>query len=637
MRRRRLLKALDDCLSALERGESLQSCLARYPDLADELRPLLQAAQAVRAMGEPRPRPVAQASGWLRFSRRAAQLRAAQVRRPWRWLAPAAIVACVVAVMAASLTATVMAASRSLPGDPLYRVKLLAEEAHVLATWDREARARLLLDQADRRIAEIEKVSARKGQVPGEALAALRSRVARASRLLEGYDTVLAQQAQARLEQQQAYLIRLAGQAGIGARDDLVATIAGLHNARLRLAGRGVVLPAESLAGGLLQVEGVARPTSEPGVWLIGPYQVRVGDVTLGDVPIEEGKLVRVLVGRDPDRVLRALTVAVVGSPGQELIIRGVVRRVEGQELDVDGRLVRLASGAALDTFNVGDTVQVRAYVSSDALVATEVRLLSGPALVSTFSLDGTAEEDLSLGQGQSTVWRVAGQRFRIIPSTVIEAQAGEPRQGAFVRVQAQRRGDELVALKVTVLSAAAPTTGSLWVQGVYQGSSGGKWLVGGTAVDPPPGASPPPPGSLVRVEAVRDGDRVEARGAVVVLGQESGVLVQLRGTLREIRPDGTWQVGDATVRVGAEAHIVGRPEVGNEVEVQARSTVSGLEAVYVQVLTPSGGGPSTPATPTPAPTPTPTPSPTPTVGSAPPTATPTVERSLPARPSAAR
>ncbi|HXG42910.1 MAG TPA: DUF5666 domain-containing protein [Dehalococcoidia bacterium] len=634
MRRRRLLKALDDCLSALQRGESLESCLARYPDLAEELRPLLLAAQAVREMGEPRPRPVAQASGWLRFSRRAAQLRAARVRRPWRWLAPAVIAACVVAIVAGGLTVTVMAASRSLPGDPLYRVKLLGEEAQVLVTWDREARARLLLDQADRRIAEIERALARQGQVPGEALAALRSRAARASRLLEGHDTPLAQQAQARLERQQAYLIRLAGQTGTGARDDLVATIAGLHNARLRLAGRGVALPAESIAGGLLQVEGVARATSEPGVWLIGPYQVRVGDITLGDVPIEEGKLVRVLVGRDSDRVMRALTVAVVGSPGQELIIRGVVRRVEGQELDVDGRLVRLASGAALDTVTVGDTVQVRAYVSSDALVATEVRLLSGPALVSTFSLDGTAEEDLSLSSG-GTLWRVAGQLFRVTPSTVIEAQAGEPRQGAFVRVQAQRRGDELVAIKVTVLSAAAPTSGSLWVQGLYQGSSGGKWLVGGTAVDPPPGASPPPPGSLVRVEAVREGDRVEARGAVVVLGQESGVLVQLRGTLREVRADGTWLVGDATVHVGPDTHIAGRPEPGSEVEVQAKSTVLGLEAVYVQVLTPAGGGAPPQPAPSPTPTPTPGPTPTPTAGATAPVATPTPERSVPARPSA--
>ncbi len=636
MRRRRLRAALDDCLRSLERGESLESCLARYPDLAAELRPLLRTAIVLRQMGEITPRPEAQAATWLRFSRRAAQMRAARMRRQWRWLAPAAIAASLIAAVVLGLALTVMAASRSLPGDPLYRVKLLSEEAQVLLTWDREARARLLLEQADRRVAELERVSAERGEVPAEALSALRSRVARASRLLEGSDTPLAQAAESKLERQQAFLVRLSAQAGLEERDDLVATVAGLHNARLRLAGRGVALPAESISGGLLQVEGVARPTGEPGVWLIGPYQVRVGDITLGDVPLEQGKLVRVLVGRDPDRVLRALTVAVVGSPGQEIIVRGVVQRIEGTELDVDGRLVRIASGASLDTVNVGDTVQVRAYVSNEGLVATEVRLLGGLNLVSTFSLDGTAEDDLTLGQRQDVLWRVAGQVFRVTPSTVIDAGAGEPRRGAFVRVEARRQGQELVAQRITVLSAAAPASGSLWVQGVYQGSANGKWLVGGAAVDPPPGATPPPEGALVRVEAVRSGDRVEARGAVVVMGQQQGVLVKVRGTLREMRDDGTWLVGDSTVRVGADAHVAGKPEVGAEVEVQATSSIAGLQAVYVQVLAPAPAPPPA-ETPTPTPTPSPTPTPTSTASAASPTASPSPEPSLPTGSTTAR
>lgn len=639
MRQRRLRQALDDCLQALERGESLESCLSRYPDLASELRPLLLVAMRLRQVEAPRPRPAAQTSAWLKYSRRAAQMRAARMRRRWRWLGPAAIAASLILAVGLGLTATVTAASRSLPGDPLYRVKLLSEEAQVLVTWDRESRAELLLDQAEERVAEIQKVSGERGEVPAEALSALRSRVARASQLLAGRQGPLAERAQSLLAEQQALLVRLAAQVPVGEQDQLVATVASIHNARLRLAGQqGVALPAQSIAGGFVQVEGVARRTSEAGVWLIGQYRVLVDETTLVDAQLDQGKLVRVLAGRGtgPDATLRALTVAVVGAPGQEIIIRGVVQKAEGQELQVDDRLVRIASGAHVDTVTVGDTVQVRATIGSDGLVATEVRLLSGPMLVASVTVDGTADEDFPALQGQPVLWRVGGQQFRVTPQTAIDTQAGQPRKGSFVRVIAQRQGNDLEAQRVVVLAAAAPSTGSLWVQGVYQGSVNGKWIVGGATVDPPPGAAPPPEGALVRVAAVRAGNRVEARDAVVVMGRDQGVLVQVRGTIREIRADGSWLVGGTVVRLGPQAYVVGTPSVGAEVEVQGTPGDTGLQAVFVQVLvqpTPTPSPTPPPETPAPTPTPSPTPVPSPSPSPTPPstrTAAPTAETSLP-------
>lgn len=51
-----LSRALDDCLASLQlEGATLESCLARYPEYADELRPLLQVAVTIRSA----PRPAA--------------------------------------------------------------------------------------------------------------------------------------------------------------------------------------------------------------------------------------------------------------------------------------------------------------------------------------------------------------------------------------------------------------------------------------------------------------------------------------------------------------------------------------------------------------------------------------------------
>ena len=44
-----LIAALDDCLTALEHGADLEECLRRYPDLAEQLRPELEAVQIAQA------------------------------------------------------------------------------------------------------------------------------------------------------------------------------------------------------------------------------------------------------------------------------------------------------------------------------------------------------------------------------------------------------------------------------------------------------------------------------------------------------------------------------------------------------------------------------------------------------------
>ena len=47
---------LDLCIDALNRGDSIEQCLARHPKYADELEPLLITAQEIIAM-YPNPSP----------------------------------------------------------------------------------------------------------------------------------------------------------------------------------------------------------------------------------------------------------------------------------------------------------------------------------------------------------------------------------------------------------------------------------------------------------------------------------------------------------------------------------------------------------------------------------------------------
>ena len=137
-------EALNDCLERLKRGESVYSCLRRYPDLADELEPLLEVAVAtMRAAESAAPSPSAKARGFARFSEaldaRARTPSAPPRRRRFRWRMPAfgfglpaplarplAVAVLCVVVFATGIGAT-SAAAGSVPGEPLYWVKTARE------------------------------------------------------------------------------------------------------------------------------------------------------------------------------------------------------------------------------------------------------------------------------------------------------------------------------------------------------------------------------------------------------------------------------------------------------------------------------------------------------------------------------
>jgi hypothetical protein len=112
-----LEEALAECLASVERGRSVEECLARYPGLAPALEPLLLTALGLQQVYDVRPRPSYRRAARERFLAAAARRNrrspavAPSPRRfsfGWRWV-PAAVG--MPALVAAIALATVLALS----------------------------------------------------------------------------------------------------------------------------------------------------------------------------------------------------------------------------------------------------------------------------------------------------------------------------------------------------------------------------------------------------------------------------------------------------------------------------------------------------------------------------------------------
>jgi hypothetical protein len=159
--------ALDQCLVWLHEGKDVQSCLARYPEYATELRPLLECAAGMGRVISPTASTAARAAGRRRMltaltqkrEREAAShplARATRVvtrrillrttvgtRATWQ----VAALALMVALLAAG-GLVISASTDSLPGEVLYPLKSVSQRVQLALTFN-PAKHRLLADQFD--------------------------------------------------------------------------------------------------------------------------------------------------------------------------------------------------------------------------------------------------------------------------------------------------------------------------------------------------------------------------------------------------------------------------------------------------------------------------------------------------------
>ncbi|MGB2954758.1 MAG: DUF5667 domain-containing protein [Anaerolineales bacterium] len=174
---------LEDCLSRMDRGESLQDVLDSYPLLNGHLEPLVRAA----LLGRRLPRPVPSKDGFrtgknmllaemnnMRQANSSRQKRSspASSRLAEGWLGSIArlfqlkstaslapvyrfVVIGLVLVLGGGFL-TVNASASSLPGDPLYDLKLGLEQTQAFFTFDPEAKQELALEIEQERLSEVE-------------------------------------------------------------------------------------------------------------------------------------------------------------------------------------------------------------------------------------------------------------------------------------------------------------------------------------------------------------------------------------------------------------------------------------------------------------------------------------------------
>jgi hypothetical protein len=159
-----LTRPLEECLTALGEKRNLQEVLRRYPADRDQLIALLRLSVDLGGLAAPAADPAFRLRARNRMLATAAELRRG---RRWNPLAalprPAARLALAgafaVALMLGGLTAAA-ASGNSLPGDPLYAVKLGVEHAQLATTFDSAARAHLQLQFADVRLGEAQRLFA---------------------------------------------------------------------------------------------------------------------------------------------------------------------------------------------------------------------------------------------------------------------------------------------------------------------------------------------------------------------------------------------------------------------------------------------------------------------------------------------
>jgi len=582
---------LDECLKAVGRGESLDSVLGRHPQCADELRLLLATAQGVRRTPAATPRLAAQQTGWQRFLGQAIALRRARQRPAFAlWWRPLAVAASLVLVLSVTGGATVYAASKSMPNDRLYALKLATEDARLWFAFDENDRANILLNQADTRLTEIGNQFESGEAVGDNVLAAMRHRMDRAADIVDKPDAptdLVARAGELSARQEQA-LIFIQGQVSFKSAPEYGRTLAVVHDVRLALRSE----PAEPsdplvLANGVGQVIGRVEQ-SDGGSWTVGGVPVVVNRSTIveGDASGVVGKVANVAVVRQADDTLQALTVSLQtqGDVASGMRITGVVDKVQDNRISVGDHTVTIDKNTIKDgQLREGSQVEIIGQNSGNVFAASFIHIAQPEEAESAFAYEGEVE------QVSPDHWTVGGLTFVVSLSTPVDAGALFMETGARARVQATRQGSEFVAQRITLLTTEEAED-TVAVEGVFQGRlANGHWLVGGLEVDANLSAVQlETTGTLVRAvgnRGAQDGTVVAVRSVEPLQASDETGLVLVEGVMTRLGQN-AWLVGPARVQITDETRTDGELLAGGRALVWGRPGPNGsLEAVYVDVL----------------------------------------------------
>lgn len=364
----RLYDAFEVCLSALNTGVDLETCLLLYPNLANELRPMLQTALRARlaaqadvpaaAMNRSRAKMLAHA-GELRGKKKGISLPRAFPR-----FALASLVVLLVFFLSVNGLATVSA--QALPGDGLYPVKLAAENISLRLAPSGEARQQLADSYQQRRTEEVRSLLA-SGLVRNISLEGVIDEVSPEQIIVQGVPVRLDANTEVSGEMIPGRLVKLEGSTQPG----------------------GWVL-ADQLKLRFYEFYGDVS-SIEPQSWTIGGTRFTTLSGTHIDPALKVGDQVLVLVYVGDDGTLYAQ--AILRLP-QELIQQesfvpfevefiGSVDAATSESLVVGGKTIRITDQTELKgNIVTGVLVKVHALVAADGtLTAREIELTGSDVL----------------------------------------------------------------------------------------------------------------------------------------------------------------------------------------------------------------------------------------------------------------
>lgn len=186
---------LECCLQELSRSDDVEASLALYPQHADQLRPLLQVAQAACDYYDAVPEaPGGLAAGRERLLAVAAEQRSERERarrfipvrrgaQKVRFVFGTRLVPVVLAVvvgMAVLVTGVVWAAGDSVPGDSLYPVKLIVEDTRLAIAAAPADQIDMLMQFIEERVDEIQALVRAGERVPDDAIVRMERHIERA-------------------------------------------------------------------------------------------------------------------------------------------------------------------------------------------------------------------------------------------------------------------------------------------------------------------------------------------------------------------------------------------------------------------------------------------------------------------------
>jgi hypothetical protein len=156
---RKIEEAFNDCFERLLCGESLESCVSRYPEFADELDSMLRTTFDIKRRAYPiQPRPEFKYWGRTRLQNiqeSTSRQQAAHRSSSFNFRRNLAISMAALLVFLIASSGTAAASSDALPDQPLYGVKLAVEQVQLTLTPSDSAKAELYASLAEKRAQEI--------------------------------------------------------------------------------------------------------------------------------------------------------------------------------------------------------------------------------------------------------------------------------------------------------------------------------------------------------------------------------------------------------------------------------------------------------------------------------------------------